>query len=97
VLNMVRNVFVIIAYTDQWFPYLSNIASNGEVGYESFFWAHNVFAEIGALVALALIAWALFALIPTLGQLASDLIGIYRGDLMQAVGRDRAHARRPRG
>ena len=97
VLNMLRNVFVIIAYTEQWFPYLPQIASNGEFGYESFFWAHNVLAELGALVALVLIAWALFRLIPALGELAADLVELYRDDLRRAVGGGRAPARRPRG
>jgi archaeosortase A len=95
-LNLLRNVFVIIAYTDQWFPYLPQFAGNGELGYESFFWAHNVLAELGALVALILIAWALFRLIPELGELAADLVEIYRSDLMRAVGRGRALAQRPR-
>lgn len=97
VLNLLRNVFVIVAYTDQWFPYLPQIAGNGELGYESFFWAHNVLAELGALVALILIAWALFRLIPELGDLAVDLVEVYRSDLMRAVGRGRAPARPPRG
>ena len=35
VLNIIRNVAVIIAYTDQWFPYFPAIAGNGEYGYES--------------------------------------------------------------
>ena len=96
-LNLLRNVFVIIAYTDQWFPFLPQIASNGEFGYESFFWAHNVLAELGALLALVLIAYALFRLIPDLGELAADLVEVYRGDLMRAVGRDRTPARQPRG
>jgi len=95
-LNLVRNVFVVIAYTDQWFPFLPAIAGNGEIGYESFFWAHNVLAELGALVVLILIAWGLFRLIPALGDLAADLVEVYRGDLMRAVGRGREPAVRPR-
>ncbi len=96
-LNLLRNVFVVIAYTDQWFPYLPAIAGNGELGYESFFWAHNVIAELGALVVLIMIAWGLFRLIPALGDLAADLVEVYRGDLMRAVGRDTEPAVRPRG
>ncbi len=52
ILNIARNVAVIIAYTEQWFPYIPEIAGNGETGYESFFWAHNVIAEGLALVLL---------------------------------------------
>ncbi|MDD1646603.1 MAG: archaeosortase A, partial [Methanomicrobiales archaeon] len=81
ILNLFRNVFVIIAYTDQWFPFLPEIASNGEYGYESFFWAHNVLAELGALIALVIIAYGLFILIPELAVWAADLVGVYRQDL----------------
>lgn len=87
VLNLFRNVFVVIAYTDQWFPFLPEIAGNGEFGYESFFWAHNVIAELGALVILIMIAWALFRLVPALGDLAAELVEVYWGDLKRAVGR----------
>jgi archaeosortase A (PGF-CTERM-specific) len=38
VLNLLRNVFVIIAYTEQWFPYYPAIASNGEFSKRVFFW-----------------------------------------------------------
>ncbi|MDD1653093.1 MAG: archaeosortase A [Methanomicrobiales archaeon] len=81
ILNLFRNVFVIMAYTDQWFPYLPGIASNGEYGYESFFWAHNILAEGGALIVLIIIAYGLFLLIPQLAVWASDLVSIYRKDL----------------
>jgi archaeosortase A (PGF-CTERM-specific) len=80
-LNLLRNVFVIIAYTDQWFPYLPAIASNGEWGYESFFWAHNILAEGGALIALIAIAYGLFTIIPDLGKWAVNLYSIYAEDL----------------
>jgi archaeosortase A (PGF-CTERM-specific) len=77
ILNVFRNVFVIFAYTDQWFPYLPQIAGNGEYGYESFFWAHNVLSEIGALVFLIVIAYALFTFIPQLGTWAEGLVTVY--------------------
>ncbi|HVP24684.1 MAG TPA: archaeosortase A [Methanomicrobiales archaeon] len=87
ILNLLRNVLVIIAYTGQWFPYFPEIASNGEYGYESFFWAHNIFAEGGALVALIAIAYGLFVLIPDLGRWAGDLYAIYSADLAGLVRR----------
>ncbi|HMK15776.1 MAG TPA: archaeosortase A, partial [Methanomicrobiales archaeon] len=87
ILNLVRNVFVIIAYTAQWFPYLPRIASNGEYGYESFFWAHNILAEGGALVALIAIAYGLFVIIPDLGRWAGDLYALYHGDFARMFGR----------
>ncbi len=87
ILNLLRNVFVIMAYTEQWFPYWPEIASNGEFGYESFFWAHNVIAELLALVCLVLIAYGLFIIIPRLGSFADDLYQLYSGEVMRAFGR----------
>jgi archaeosortase A (PGF-CTERM-specific) len=86
-LNLLRNVFVIMAYTDQWFPYYPAIASNGEIGYESFFWAHNVIAELLALVCLVIIAYGLFTIIPRLGNFADDLYQLYAGEVMEAFGK----------
>ena len=83
ILNLFRNVFVIMAYTGQWFPYWSDIAGNGEFGYESLFWAHNVIAELLALVALILIAYGLFVLIPQLGSFADDLYQLYYGEIVR--------------
>jgi len=81
VLNLLRNVFVIMAYTEQWFPYYPEIAGNGEFGYESFFWAHNVIAEMLALVLLVAIAYGLFRVIPELGDFADDLYQLYYGEI----------------
>ena len=89
ILNLLRNVFVIMAYTGQWFPYWSDIAGNGEYGYESFFWAHNVMAELLALVALILIAYGLFVLIPQLGNFADDLYQLYYGEIVRDFDRIR--------
>jgi archaeosortase A (PGF-CTERM-specific) len=87
ILNLLRNVFVIIAYTEQWFPYYPSIASNGEFGYESFFWAHNVIAELLALVCLVVIAYGLFTIIPKLGSFADDIYRIYSGEIRRAFGK----------
>ncbi|HVP97438.1 archaeosortase A [Methanoregula sp.] len=89
ILNLFRNVFVIMAYTGQWFPYWSDIAGNGEYGYESFFWAHNVIAEMLALVALILIAYGLFVLIPQLGNFADELYQLYYGEIVHDLERIR--------
>jgi archaeosortase A (PGF-CTERM-specific) len=86
-LNLLRNVFVIMAYTEQWFPYYPAIASNGEIGYESFFWAHNVIAELLALVCLVIIAYGLFSIIPRLGNFADELYQLYSGEVMRAFGK----------
>ena len=83
-LNLLRNAFVIMAYTEQWFPYWPAIAGNGEPGYESFFWAHNVIAELTALILLVVIAYGLFTIIPKLGDFADDLYQMYAGEVRKA-------------
>jgi len=88
-LNLLRNAFVIMAYTEQWFPYWPEVASNGETGYESFFWAHNVIAELTALIILVIIAYGLFSIIPKLGNYADDLYQMYAGEIRKAFGKDR--------
>jgi archaeosortase A (PGF-CTERM-specific) len=85
ILNIARNVFVITAYSEQWFPYLPAIAGNGEFGYESFFWAHNVMAELGALIFLVALAYALFLILPELGTLADSLYRLYRGEVERVL------------
>lgn len=84
ILNLFRNAFVIMAYTDQWFPYFPEIAGNGEMGYESFFWSHNVIMELMALVILVIIAYWVFTLIPRLGKFADDLYQMYTGEIRNA-------------
>ncbi|MBP1928194.1 archaeosortase A (PGF-CTERM-specific) [Methanolinea mesophila] len=87
ILNLIRNTAVIIAYTEQWFPYFPEIAGNGEYGYESFFWAHNVFAELLALVLLVAIAYGLFRLIPELARFATELFALYLNEVRDFTGR----------
>jgi archaeosortase A (PGF-CTERM-specific) len=89
ILNLLRNVFVIIAYTEQIFPFYPEIAGNGEMGYESFFWAHNVIAELLALVFLVLIAYGLFRIIPKLGNYAEELYQLFMGEVRKEFGRDK--------
>jgi archaeosortase A (PGF-CTERM-specific) len=97
ILNLMRNAFVIIAYTEQWFPYFPLIAGNGEFGYESFFWAHHVIAEALALVVLILIAYGLFRTIPQLGTFAESLYQLYNGEIRKISGRDSKSAAPPKG
>ncbi|HEY3421967.1 MAG TPA: archaeosortase A [Methanocellaceae archaeon] len=66
-LNIIRNVFVISAFGNQWFQLFPDtiISWTGEpAGYTSFFWAHNVFAETGSLIALIVISYAVISLLP---------------------------------
>jgi exosortase/archaeosortase family protein len=97
ILNLFRNAFVIIAYTDQWFPYFPEIAGNGEFGYESFFWAHHVIAEMLALVVLVLIAYGLFRIIPALGKYAESLYDLYSGEVRKVFGTGTGSAGQPKG
>lgn len=87
-LNILRNAFVIMAYMDQWFPYLPEIVGNGSVGYESFFWVHNVICELLALLILMGIAYALFLAIPQIGEFAVGICRTYRAEIMRIAGRD---------
>jgi len=87
ILNIARNVAVIIAYTEQWFPYLTEIAGNGENGYESFFWAHNVIAEGLALILLIGIAYGLFRINPGLAEFARALTDQYYRAVYKLAGR----------
>jgi len=86
-LNLLRNAFVIMAYTEQWFPFWPEIAGNGETGYESFFWAHNVIAEFTALIILVIIAYGLFTIVPKLGNYADDLYQMYAVEVRNAFGK----------
>ncbi len=64
VLNIFRNVFVILAYSYNWF---------GDNGDESFYIAHHVLAKIGSTLALIAIAYAVFMILPELEQLIVGL------------------------
>lgn len=82
-LNLLRNAYVIMAYTGQWYPWLPELVGRGVYGYESFFWAHNVVSELLALLLLIGIAYTLFRLIPDLGVLAERLVSLYIADIRQ--------------
>lgn len=78
-LNLVRNTFVVIASGDLWFQIIPDVVT-GWTGrpadYTSFFWAHNVFAEIGSLIALFAIAYAVFSLLPEMLLYIRDLASL---------------------
>jgi archaeosortase A (PGF-CTERM-specific) len=89
VLNLLRNTFIIMAYGGQWFPYLPEIASNGQIGYESFFWAHNFVAEIGALFAFIAIAFMLYRINPLLGEVMAGIVDLFVKKIRGWSGKDR--------
>ncbi len=61
-LNILRNVFVVSAYFGQWFG----------SPLQSFYVAHGVIARIGAMIALIVIAYAVFAILPEALDLVED-------------------------
>lgn len=88
-LNLLRNAGVIIAYTEQWFSSMPDIAGSTERGYSSFFWAHNIIAEGVALLFLIILAYGLFRLLPNLADYACDLVDAYRDEFRKISGKDR--------
>ncbi len=61
ILNIFRNAFVIVAYGWNWF------------GDDSFYVAHNVIAKFGSMVALLIVAYLVFMLLPELLALIDEL------------------------
>jgi len=81
VLNLVRDVFVILAFGNQWFQIMPETVMGwtGEsVAYTSFFWAHNVLAETGSLIALVAISYAVMTLMPELLTYLMDIISLIK-------------------
>ena len=88
ILNLFRNAGVVMAYTEQWFPYFEAYIG-GEQGFASFFWAHNVIAEGLAFLFLFLLAYGLFLLIPALADVAVDIFRMYKGEIESLLGRSK--------
>ena len=89
ILNILRVVVVIIAWSEQWFAFLPDPTGTTEfgAGYASFFWAHNVFAEVLSLVVLIVIAFGLFRIIPQLATFARALVHLYLDELRTLIGK----------
>ncbi len=66
VLNIIRNMFVMAAYGYQWF------------GIHSFYIAHHGLAKIGSTIALFLIAYIVFLILPEVVDMIEDLAGMLR-------------------
>lgn len=85
-LNLVRNVFVVASYGNQWFQIIPDtiVSWTGELpSYASFFWAHNVFAETGSIIALIAISYAVISIMPeTLGYIR-DIFYLIRIDTVK--------------
>jgi len=89
ILNLLRVTGVIIAWSDQWFAYLPDPTGTTEfgAGYASFFWAHNVFAEILSLGVLIVITLGLIRVIPGLADFARALVDLYVGEVRALIGK----------
>ncbi|GAA5262441.1 archaeosortase A [Methanomicrobium antiquum] len=79
ILNLLRVAGVIIAWSEQWFAFIPDPTGTTEfgAGYGSFFWAHNVFAEVLSLGVLIAITLALFRIIPGLADFTRELVNLY--------------------
>jgi archaeosortase A (PGF-CTERM-specific) len=81
ILNIVRNTFVISAYGGQWFQIAPGTIMEwtGETAdYASFFWAHNVLAEAGSLIALVVISYAVITLLPETLTYIRDIFSLIK-------------------
>lgn len=66
VLNISRNMFIVAAYSYQWF------------GADSFYIAHDVIAKIGSTIALFLIAYAVIRILPELMDVITGVVQMFR-------------------
>lgn len=81
IVNIFRNVFVIRAYFEQWFPFMEEQFYNPTIpGYASFVWSHNIICEGAAFLLVIIIAALLFKLVPGLVSSIKMILLIYRDD-----------------
>jgi len=73
-LNLLRVAVVFIAVSDRWFAGFPDPTGTGDA---NFFWAHNVCAEVLAVIFLLALVWVLARLIPRLGTFARALLRLY--------------------
>ncbi len=66
VLNIIRNMFIMVAYGYQWF------------GEHSFYIAHHGLAKMGSTIALFLIAYIIFLILPEVVDMIADLASMFR-------------------
>jgi archaeosortase A (PGF-CTERM-specific) len=85
ILNLLRVSIVFIAVSDAWFAGFPDPRPGATVD-ANFFWAHNVFAELLAILVLLLLVRGLIWIIPGLSAFARDLVISYREVLCQFTG-----------
>jgi len=88
IINIFRNVFVIMAYFSQWFPWFEDVFSHPTIpGYASFFWSHNVICEGAAFLLILLVAYLLFRSSPGLISNIREIVLVYRDDIRSMLGK----------
>lgn len=92
ILNIVRNVFIAVAFGDQWFQILVGpimaVTGYSQPGLVSFFIADRVIAQSLSVVALAVVAWLVVRELPELVTVVEDVAYILTGneyDLHDAI------------
>ncbi len=86
IVNIFRNVFVIMAYFGQWFPWFENVVTHATIpGFASYFWSHNVMCEGGAFLLIIIIAFLMFKFSPGLLSSIRDILDVYVTDLRALV------------
>jgi len=82
IINIFRNVFVITAYFEQWFPWGEEwFIGNPIPGFASYFWSHNVICEGGAFLIVIIIAILLFKFTPGLVATIKNIVNAYVDDI----------------
>ncbi len=88
IINIFRNVFVIMAYFEQWFPWFETELSHPTIpGYASFFWSHNVICEGAAFLLILVIAYLLFRFSPGLISNIREILFVYVEDIRSMFGK----------
>ncbi len=88
IINIFRNVFVIMACFGQWFPWFEEELTHPTIpGYASFFWSHNIICEGAAFLLILVIAYLLFRFSPGLISNIREILFIYRDDLRSMLRR----------
>ncbi len=88
IINIFRNVFVIMAYFEQWFPWFEDELAHPTIpGYASFFWSHNIICEGAAFLLILVITYLLFRFSPGLISNIRDILLIYRDDIRSVLGK----------
>jgi archaeosortase A (PGF-CTERM-specific) len=83
VLNIVRNVFIAVAFGDQWFqwfvPQVMALTGYEQPGLVSFFIADRVISQALSVVVLVVLAWATVRQMPSLFVVVEDVIFVATG------------------